>query len=226
MFQALVVRAYRGFGRIFPCDITRLLILDIATIPHLEIENTVQIRTVNSAELAKLAKHSANDISARLIADMQQCGFACIAAFEDNTLLGYNLYAEGAVPACHNSGGRQFAGIALQLPPDTHYLFKAFVLPQYRGRRLLSQLIYQSCVLLQAQGAHTIVTTTDWTNTSAVNAMQRAGFNIVGLAGELVVAGKSFFYLPGPLTLPGPGNPSNASTADTTKRGVIRLGKP
>ena len=70
------------------------------------------------------------ELEAAMAARLQSGRDTCFAAFHRGRLVNYAWYAVECIEPEH----RFSAG--LKLPGDTVYLYKAFTLPEYRGRRL------------------------------------------------------------------------------------------
>jgi GNAT superfamily N-acetyltransferase len=99
----------------------------------------------------------------------------------------------------HNSGGSQFHGIGVDLPPDVHFLFKSYVLPVYRGRRLHAALVQAALAHPDKGNVVALITTTGLTNGAFLNSVVKLGFKRRGLAIEWVLNGRHRYRLPAPI---------------------------
>lgn len=185
----------RALARVAALDVTRVLVRrpgagdPVRTAP-------VACREIGADELAPFGA------SADVVEGMAAGRVRCFAAFDDEGgLIGHDFAATGNVPAGWNSGGADFGGIGIELPPGTAYLFKAWVAPRWRGRGVHGAVLRHAVGVLDAEGCKAIVTTTNWTNAAALAGFARAGFERRGLAAEAVVGGRRAFRVPPPVEL-------------------------
>lgn len=221
----LIDFSYRQANRLIPSDITFVLVATGAQantlsdhlndVNHLDHVNHVaqpgtherasagtsdtlfEYRLLALPELRALQDQPQYEISAALCDEMTGEGYACYGALLDGRVAGYLWCGVGKIPARHNSGGSRFQGIGLTLPDNTGYVFKCLVLPAYRGRQLLPQLL-QYVVQNHVDVPQTDhwITTTDISNHAALTAFERSGFKRVAIAAECVIFGHHVFRTP------------------------------
>ena len=204
MFARVLEFLYKNINRLTPCDITRVLLLDLQASQIVKPDPKLEIKQLSAADVAVLARDSEqNQITDAIATDMQTLQMDFYAAYRHgDELAGYLLAGQGEIPAHHNSGGTPHYGIGLSLPNGVSYIFKCFVLPHMRGEGVLTHLLEAVKSELLGAGTTHLITTTDWTNKPALLSFERAGFEPFGIAGEWVplpvasAKGRHVFRLP------------------------------
>lgn len=187
----------RILNRVVPCDITRLLLLDAKNrVPPSKPLGDLVLCELSAAEVRRFAQSPSNDLRIQLADLIESQEARCIAVLDNNVLAGYTWFANGTVDPMHNCGGGPFKGIGLRLPAQLHFLFKAFVLPDYRGLSLNRWIFCYAAELFSNEGSSQIITTTDWSNDAFFNSATAGGFEQIGIEAEVLVFGKHRYYLP------------------------------
>jgi hypothetical protein len=194
---------YRLLNKFVPCDITQVLLLELEACqrPSSDV-SAYDFRFLSATDVRRLSDSVSGD-QLRQMADVIEQGEArCFAALDQNQIAAYAWFTCDHVATKHNTGGTSFSGIGLKLPEDMVYLFKAFVLPKYRGQSLNNWIFHYAGEVFSCDGIKRIVTTTDWTNKAFQKSAYRGGFVKRGHAAEWIIAGKHFYHLP-ELGIPG-----------------------
>jgi len=208
MFSRLAEAVYTTINRLTPCDVTHVLLLDLQASQIMDPDPGLEIRKLTAAEVVALAKNSEhNQVTEVIASDLETRQIDFYAAYRQagvngHELAGYLLAGQGEIPAHHNSGGTPLYGIGMSLPRGVSYIFKCFVLPDMRGKGVLTHLLEAVKSELREQGISHLITTTDWTNKAALRSFERTGFERCGIAGEWVplpvikAGGPHLFRLP------------------------------
>jgi len=184
-------------SRLLTIDVTRVYRLCIANVRAPANTNlTCQFAFVSAAELRQLCGNANHDLDETLLALLESEKVICLAATRGVDLMGYVWFAEKEVDPGHNTGGPHFKGIGLKLGAGVCYLFKALIVPRYRGQSLMSRMIHAACETLSRRGFDEIVTTTDIGNQAFQTSVERIGFMMVGRAAELAVFQRHVYWLP------------------------------
>lgn len=199
MFYALLSSVYRLLNRFLTVDITHVLLLEkkAASFPIAETEFTLKYLTPD--DILSLSANPANDINPQLAEDSCNHGLTCIAYLDRGQLVAYTLTGAVHIESRHNSGGNQFHGIGVALPPGARFLFKSYVLPAYRGRRLHAALVQAALRHPDNGNVVALITTTGLTNRAFLNSAVKLGFKRRGLAIEWVLNGRHRYMLPAPI---------------------------
>ena len=190
--------AYRLLNKITPCEICQVLLLDLKSrLPPSSEVNGYNVCLLTTEQIRKFSDVSANDIDATMAEFANNREIRCFAALEEDRLAGYIWIASGRVAAEHNTGGKRFAGIGVNLPTHVVYLFKAFVVPEHRGQSLNHWLVNKAAHQLVDEKVTHIVTTTEWTNKGFQKSAKKIGFVKCGHTAEWVVGKKHYYRIPG-----------------------------
>jgi len=218
---------YRLVKRFIPLDSTHVFLLT----PSTAVDTTkagsvsdagtsdVSCRLLVKEDLRALSSESVFSVSPQFLADVETHDIQVVGVLSDNDIAGLCCFAKNDVPAHLNSGGSQFKGIGMSLPPSAVYLFKVFVKNEHRGKRLNGQMLNFALESKDIAYNRAIVTTTDITNTSFRNSIERLGFKRIGHATEAVMFGKHWFKVPTPIAF------NAAQTKNTIGQSIV-LTKP
>lgn len=209
MITALYDRAYRLINRLSALDIMQVLVLHFDSVKKPAISPEYEFRSLKADEVRAFSEAPSSELRPELTQLIETDSAICFAALykpaladthavaeNESALAGYFWLLRDKVPAEMNSGGKRFGGIAVSLPADMLFLFKAFVLKEYRGNALNSQLIAEASEALRADNITSILTTTEWNNAAFLHSVTKTGFRSVGIAAEWIVAGKTFYRCP------------------------------
>ncbi len=190
-------RFYRLLNRIIPSDITQVLLLDLSAVqaPSSSVEE-YSFDFITADELIRFSALEGAELKPEMAELIRSREAVCFAATVDGELAAYTWFAGGTVDAQHNCGGSQFRGIGLSLPDNMMYLFKAFVLPEHRGKSLNRWIYVRAGESFAKQDYHFIITTTDWTNLAFQRSAINGGFQRLALEGEFVVGKRHCYRLP------------------------------
>jgi len=179
-----------------------------------------QSRPLSAEDIQRLSRIKDFEIDERLAQDFAEQDHVGIGIFVDKKLAGLSLFCAGEVPARYNRQHENFNGVAVQLPPGSRCLYKAIVLPQFRGQRLHSAAVRFAIEHMGKDTVHTIVTTCDVANKAYINSTLGQGFERVGKTMELCVLGKSIYKLPKPID-----SLTGESSKDADEDGCIVMSK-
>lgn len=109
------------------------------------------------------------------ITDPELC---CVGVVQEGRLKSFAWFHVGAAKADMNYGKDARTATALSLPLDAAFVFHAYTAAAARGNRLMTQVLSEAAEMLhREQNIQHLVTTTEWTNSSARIAFRNAGFN-------------------------------------------------
>lgn len=100
--------------------------------------------------------------------------------FDGDSFASFLWMASGNIPGEINRDAHPATRLPLTLPPGIGYVFNVFVLPEYRGQRLYSAMISQLSMVLRDESFTGLLLTTDGSNYSALQSVQRMGFKQLG----------------------------------------------
>lgn len=197
MLPVLLEPLLHTLGRIVPSDVTRVYQSRShqSTVATTEFSGW-EARFMLSGDLRPAVGVQETGLDVSHVDLLERGEARCFALCSEGMMAAYAWFAEGHVAARHNTGGPSFRGIGLKLAPGVSYLFKALVLPRYRGRGLMTRLIQAASCALQNEGKDRIVTTTDIANRAFQKSVENAGFLHTDHAAELVLFGRHWFRLP------------------------------
>jgi GNAT superfamily N-acetyltransferase len=179
---AMAGLCYRIANRTARIRVLDLIAIDLCkVIPASNEDLTLDFRFLTPDDIRELAQDPLNDLG-EAMADRLEAGHdLCFAAFDGERLVSYAWFALGAVEADHG------LGVAMSFPCDTAYLYKAYVHPDYRGRRLHQVTLRAAFAELSARGIARVVAMIEYGNVGSVRAHERLGFARLG---RLVICGK------------------------------------
>lgn len=126
-------------------------------------------REIRPEELKVYVSDSTYDLSERFLFEAGAAGSRCFGAFADGRPVSYAFHA--SVPTNVDSGFR------FRFPEGWVYHFKAFTLPQWRGRRLHASLVRAALASLATNpGFSGLVTLVVATNYPSLTSFMRIGF--------------------------------------------------
>lgn len=158
-----------------------------------------QCRPLSAQDIQRLSLIKDFDIDKQLAQDFEALGFVGIGMFVDNNLAGLSLFSSGDMPAQYNKSTKHFNGIQLDLPPGTRCLFKAVILPPFRGQRLHSAVVRFAIDHFGKDTVNAIVAMCSISNKAFLASSLDQGFERVGKATEICLLGKSVYKLAKPI---------------------------
>lgn len=206
MIYKLLEKMYRLLNKVIPSDIIQVLYAPKSTIspPKTQASN-YNFRALRKEEVIAFSRSESSELSPGMATLIDDNLAICIAALttshhneeeSNGELAAYSWFAKGRVDSQYNSGGGRFKGIALSLPPNTRYWFKALVLPEHRGQSLNAWIIFHAANELLSPDCDSIITTTEWTNRAFQKSAQRSGFVKIANAAEHIFLSKHAYRLP------------------------------
>lgn len=190
---------YNQLKRFIPMDRSAILWLNTHEFLPAKPVPGAECRPLNGEDIKRLSLIKDFGIDARLAEDFDALGFVGIGIFVNKKLAGLSLFTTDDVPGYYTKHRERFNGIQLHLPPGTRCLFKAVVLPEFRGQRLHSAVVRYAIDHFGKDTVHTIVTTTDIANRAFLASSLDQGFERVGKATEISLLGKSLYRFPKPI---------------------------
>ena len=169
--------------------IQKLIVLDVSHLFVLPIENAsseqdgrLVFRPLEQEEIIEFSRSEKyeldEDMAQRLSAGLD----VCFAVFVDGQLAGYDWLAMNSIEAAHNRGDSLESGVAMSFPEDAILSYNAFIAPDFREQGLYGKLVREASIWFnQNHGIDTLLTTTDWTNHSALRSCERQRFRSIGL---------------------------------------------
>jgi len=190
---------YNQVKRIVPIDRTELLWLNTHDFLPAKPVPGATCRPLSADDIQKLSKIKDFGIDSSLAENFDALGCVGIGIFVEKKLAGLSLFAAGNVPAEYNRGSEKFNGLQLSLPAGTRCLFKAIILPKYRGQRLHSAVVRFAIDHFGKDTVHTLVTTRDIANKAFLSSSMDQGFERAGKSTEICVLGKSLYRIAKPI---------------------------
>jgi hypothetical protein len=138
--------ASRSAQKLLRLEVNEMLWLEATALPSsIEVNSDFDFRFLTADEVAYFASDSANDLDAALADRISSGHDLCFAAIAKNgQLASYSWYALGSIEAEHH------LGVAMSLPADVAYMYKAFTHPDFRGRRLYGTIVAMEWGLVAA----------------------------------------------------------------------------
>lgn len=156
------------------------------------------ISWLTAEQLLAASRQTESGLEADLAEPLRSGRYRCLAAWDqtDRQLAGYLFLAWGGIEPEHNWGWRGEAGFGISLPPQHAFLFKAFVVPQFRGLGLYRAMLEQLKSTLRLAGTEGVLATTEWINTPALRSIRQAGFHSLGLCWRFGIGSSVWGYYP------------------------------
>lgn len=138
-------------------------------------------KQLSQALMGNFVVHNEAPHSNTLVDQMLDPNLHCVGVVQKECLLSFAWFYVGTARADTNYGKDSRTATALSLTPDSAFVFHAYTSVNARGKRLLTQVLSRAAEMLHhEQDIRYLVTTTEWTNSSARLAFQSAGFTEVG----------------------------------------------
>ncbi len=191
--------AFGRFARLVPCDVSRIYRVAVDSVRQAPaFDDGIRCRFLEAAELRGFMAEPANELNPDTMRQVVAGQVRCFAAIDERwSLAGYACFGNSTIDPGNNRGSGKLHGIGLRLPEGVRFLFQAFVLPEFRGRALMSRLIAQAAAeYTSVGGVYEIVTTTSWTNRAFQLSAERCGFELIGHTAEIVLGGRHFYRYP------------------------------
>lgn len=166
----------------------RVIVLERVCVLSAPVQNlTEQLQSSNRAQLLsqpmlrQLVQDNEVPHCKDLVEQMGDPRMHCIGVIQDECLKSFAWLYVGTAKAEMNYGDDLRTATALSLTPDSAFVFHAYTSVDARGKRLMTQVLTRAAETLnQERDIQHLVTTTEWTNSSARVAFQNAGFTELG----------------------------------------------
>ncbi len=165
----LFMAGYRLVQRLIPLECIVFFRMDTSVLSPGKGGVSFNVRKLSSTEI-EILDSNRYDLSGFENIDMRR-GHECFAACRDQ-IIGYvwvnydSIYDDKLLD--------------INLSAGQAYLYKAFTLPEYRGRGIYPELLQRVCRILKERGVHTILIATSIENRSSFRGIQKAGFERLG----------------------------------------------
>jgi ribosomal protein S18 acetylase RimI-like enzyme len=133
----------------------------------------IVLRTLRSAQLLPHCARAELELHPDAVCAAEARGETCVGALHDGALVGYVWYA--LAPAPH------FGGTWAEFDPRSVYMYKALVLPQWRGRGIAPALWLHEDERFARAGRDYAVTCIAVHNRASLGAARAAGYRGRGL---------------------------------------------
>jgi ribosomal protein S18 acetylase RimI-like enzyme len=173
------LRTYLGF------HLLRVLVMPLDAVPPIRPEHlSLRYAALTQADLASWCREPDLELDEERALAALRRGDLCIGVTENGARVGYIWFAFGRAP--------HIDGAWVQFGSRTRYLYKAFVRPSYRGRRISAELYSRASEICPRRGKTLGVLVVDVDNIKSLRASTRAGWIQVGYAGFMRFLGLLF----------------------------------
>lgn len=114
-------------------------------------------------------------------------GDVCVLAYHEDRIVGYISYMKDRMELSE--------GNFIEISARMSYLYKGFVLEEFRGNRILGALINYQIQMLKRIGKKFLVYTVSTKNISSIKATERIGFKRVGSIIQVRLLGLKYDYI-------------------------------
>jgi GNAT superfamily N-acetyltransferase len=173
-------RVYGAAQRVLTLDVTRLLLLEAMRMRPPDVDACYRFRFLAVDDLMPLVDEPSNMLTAELLERLSGGRDHCFAAFDGDRPVSFVWIAEGSIEAEHNRGRVPASGVAASFGDDAGFVYHAYTLPEYRGRRLSPACLARALACLAPRGIKRLWTTTDWSNESFSAACRQIGARDLG----------------------------------------------
>lgn len=115
-------------------------------------------------------------------------GDNCVLAINNNRIIGYVWIMKNYMELS------KYNHIPISIKRS--YIYKGFVLKEFRGKRVLNAIDNYIINILNKEGKKFIVTTVEISNKSSIKARDRLGFKKVGKIIQIIFFGLKYDYIP------------------------------
>jgi GNAT superfamily N-acetyltransferase len=154
--------------------------------PTHRAEFDVETRIVEWDELFRCSRDPDLDLSEEFLRDARSRDELCVGAFHDGRLVAYAWRAVRPTPAVD--------GMWVRFDPPNRYGYKAFTLPEYRGRGLHSVLAPVADELHKKLGYTHAVSYIEADNYASIRSARRHGAIPTGYAATIVRMGRKWGF--------------------------------
>jgi GNAT superfamily N-acetyltransferase len=160
-------------GRRAGLNVFRVLSQALASSPQREPAG-MEVRTLDASELLPHCSLEL-DLTPTMVREAARRGDVCVGALSSGQLAGYVWFARQEAP--------HVRGVWVRVPEQAIYRYKAFVRPEWRGRRIAPALDAFAARLFRSSGRDCFVTCIATHNFSALRASKVSGARELGTLG-------------------------------------------
>jgi GNAT superfamily N-acetyltransferase len=171
-FAELMYRITRRLTRI---EIGQMLRLDLAlNIPQSQPPLDLEYRFLSADDMRAAASDTRHELDTSFVPRLESGRDFCFAAFHGTRLANYSWYAIETIEPEHSFGA------GLKLPRDTVYLYKAFTVPDYRGKQIHGAALARAAEHFRRRGATQMIAIVDFANRASMRSHMKLGFRPAG----------------------------------------------
>lgn len=152
----------------------------------LALEAQFRLVTLGEPELRIFASQPGTELTTEFIVDALARGDECIAIMDGDKLASYGWYSRR--PTLTNS-----PDLRLHFDQNYIYMYKAFTLKEYRGRRLHAAGVMRSLACYRAKGFRGFISYVESNNFDSLKSSYRMGYrrcgriHVIGLSGRYLI---------------------------------------
>lgn len=150
---------------------------------------------LNSHEVTQYSRLPEYDISSAAAQVVDGQTQFCCGAFSGKQLVAYAFFARDYIDPAFNTAGSGFGGVGFRMPDNTVYMYKLFVLPEFRGSSQMVVVVQQAMFELLPNGGW-VITSTDIDNRAAQGLFRKLGFVQYPKIVEHRLLGAGFYKIP------------------------------
>ena len=200
---------------LFKKDITHLYIASVEQLNSLSHVGDYHACLLGSEDILRYIDNPIYDLSTAAVGAVDgKKQFFC-AAFIGRNLTAYAFFATGEIDAAFNSAGYGYGGAGFRLPEKVLYMYKVFVLPEYRGKNQMAVCVQHAVSSLLPTGGW-VVSSTDVGNHAAQGMFKKLGFVRKQKISEYRLLGLGYYNMPRHVQLGGEGD-SDSTTIELQK---------
>jgi ribosomal protein S18 acetylase RimI-like enzyme len=173
---------YRVIRKIGTADISHVFGVECSQLRNTALPAPFRFAQLNVEELRALIGQHPQLFDESQVRQLTIERINCFAIFNGQIVAAFAWLATGNIPAEFNHNGDLLAGLPIEMPDDTGYIYNVFVMPEYRGQRLYGALVTGLAHFVLDRGITRLLLTTDTTNHSSLRAVRRMGFQDLGRA--------------------------------------------
>jgi hypothetical protein len=191
---AIVDLAYRAMRRLTKLEIGQVLSLDLASVTAPQPPLELKYRFLNRDDVLAASTNPGNELEASIAARLKSGRDFCFAAFHGDRLANYAWYAVENIEPEHSFGA------SFSLPRDTVYMYKAFTVPEFRGKQIHGAALSRAAEHFRQCDATRMIAIVDFANVSSLRSHAKLGFHPAGRL--FLLGGKSIGWGCGQLLQP------------------------
>jgi GNAT superfamily N-acetyltransferase len=163
--------AYRVARRLTKIEIGQVLRLDLSSVvsqplPTLELE----YRFLNCDDVRAAATDPRLELDTSIAERLKSGRDFCFAAFHGDRLANYSWFALDSIEPEHSFGA------GLRLSPDAVYLYKAYTVPDFRGRQIHGAALSRAAEHFRQRGLTQMIAIVDFANSASLRSHTKLGF--------------------------------------------------